>query len=183
MSLFTLPTINTAPEASRPTMQALKQNFGFLPNVLASMGANPVLLNGFAGAFGAYHGGGFDECERQVLLLTNAVALKCPWTIAAHSTFALEDGMTQQEVDDLRAGRLPANPRYAALARLSKLILEKHGAINDSDVTAFTAAGFAKEQVFEVILGVGLSTMTAATTNLARTPIEDHFQAQILSAA
>lgn len=183
MSLFTLPTIDTAPEASRPTMRALEQNFGFLPNVLATMGANPVLLNGFAGAFGAYHGGGFDECERQVLLLTNAVALKCPWTIAAHSTFALEDGMTQQEVNDLRAGRLPANPRYAALSRLSKLILEKRGAINDSDMTAFTAAGFAKEQVFEVILGIGLSTITAATTNLARTPIEDHFQAQILSAA
>jgi len=34
-----------------------------------------------------------------------------------------------------------------------------------------------------VILSVGLSTMTAATTNLARTPIEDHFMAQVPSAA
>ena len=183
MSLITLPTIDTAPEASRPTMQALRENFGFLPNVLATMGANPVLLNGFAGAFSAYHGGGFDECERQVLLLTNAVTLRCPWTIAAHSTFALEDGLTVQEVDDLRAGRLPANPRYAALSQLARLILEKHGVISDREITAFTAAGFVKEQVFEVILSVGLSTMTAATTNLARTPIEDHFMAQVPSAA
>ena len=182
MSLFTLPTIDTAPQASRATMQALKENFGFLPNVLATMGASPVLLNGFAGAFGAYHGGSFDECERQVLLLTNAVALRCPWTIAAHSTFALEDGMSAKEVNDLRAGALPSNPRYAALSHLSKLILQKHGLVDDSDIAAFVAAGFVKEQVFEVILGVGLSTLTAATTNLARTPIEDHFQAQILAA-
>ena len=93
MQKFTVHTIESAPEKSRPTLRGMLEKFGFLPNVMGTMAENPVLLNGFAASFGSFHGGSFDECEKQVLLLTNAVTLKCPWTVAAHSTFAIEDGL------------------------------------------------------------------------------------------
>ena len=70
MHSFTLHTIDSAPEKSKPTLHALEQKFGFLPNVMATMAGNPVLLNGFAGSFASFHGGSLDECEKQVLLLS-----------------------------------------------------------------------------------------------------------------
>jgi hypothetical protein len=82
MQRFTLQTIESAPEESRPTLQALQQSLGFLPNVIATMANSPVLLNGFAGSFGSFHGGSLNEIERQVVLLTNAVAIRCPLTVA-----------------------------------------------------------------------------------------------------
>jgi hypothetical protein len=116
MQRFSLQTIEPAPEESRSTLQALQQSLGFLPNVIATMANSPVLLNGFAGSFGSFHGGSLNEIERQVVLLTNAVAIKCPLTVAIHSTFAIEDGIAESEVKAVRDGKLHRDRKYAALS-------------------------------------------------------------------
>ena len=183
MQTFTVHTIESAPEKSKPTLQALEQKFGFLPNVMATMAANPGLLNGFAGSFGSFHSGSLDECEKQTLLLTNAVTIKCPWTVAAHSTFALEDGMSESDVQAIRAGRLPQDPKYAALSAITRALIEKRGNVSEADIERFTSAGYALAQIFEVITSIGISTMAATTTNMAGTPVEARFQAQAWSAA
>ena len=182
MQKFSLHTIESAPEKSKPTLQALQQKFGYLPNVMATMAGNPVLLNGFAGSFGSFHGGSFDECEKQTLLLTNAVTIKCPWTVAAHSTFALEDGMSETDVKAIRAGRLPEDPKYAALSAITRALIEKRGNVSEADIEKFTSAGYAAVQIFEVITSIGISTMAATTTNMAGTPVEARFKAQSWSA-
>ena len=183
MPRFNLQTIESAPEKSKVTLKALEERFGFLPNVMATMANNPVLLNGFAATFGSFHGGSLDEIEKQVLLLTNAVTIKCPWTVAAHSTFAIEDGIAESEVQAIRAGKLPRDPKYAALSALTKALIEKRGNVSDADIDAFTSAGYARAQILEVVTGVGISTMAATTTNMAGTPIEQRFQPQAWAAA
>ena len=53
----------SAPEKSGPALKALEERFGFLPNAIATMANNPVLLDGFVSTFGSFHGGCFDEIE------------------------------------------------------------------------------------------------------------------------
>jgi alkylhydroperoxidase family enzyme len=183
MQKFIVHTIESAPEKSRPTLRGMQEKFGFLPNVMGTMAENPVLLNGFAASFGSFHGGSFDECEKQVLLLTNAVTLKCPWTVAAHSTFAIEDGLPESDVRAIRAGKLPRDPKYAALSALTKTLIENRGKASEADIERFVSAGYSKAQIFEVVLGTGISMTTATATNMAGTPIEDHFKAQTWAAA
>jgi alkylhydroperoxidase family enzyme len=183
MQRFTLQTIESAPEKSRSTLQALKQSLGFVPNVIATMANSPVLLNGFAGSFGSFHGGSLNEIERQVVLLTNAVAIKCPLTVAIHSTFAIEDGIAESEVKAVRDGKLPEDPKYAALSALAKALIEKRGNVTEADVEKFTSAGYSKDQILEVITAVGVSTLAATTANMAGTPVDERFKAQTWSAA
>ena len=183
MQRFTLQTIESAPEKSRPTLQTLESRFGFIPNVMATMANSPVLLNGFVGSFGSFHGGSLNECEKQILLLTNAVTIKCPWTVAAHSTFAIEDGVAESEIKAIRDGKLPQDRKYAALSALTKALLEKRGNVTEADIEKFISAGYSKVQILEVITGVGISTMAATTTNMAGTPIEDRFKPQAWSTA
>ena len=183
MQRFTLQTIESAPEKSRSTLQALKQSLGFVPNVIATMANSPVLLNGFAGSFGSFHGGSLNEIERQVVLLTNAVAIKCPLTVAIHSTFAIEDGIAESEVKAVRDGQLPEDPKYAALSALAKALIEKRGNVTEADVEKFTSAGYSKDQILEVITAVGVSTLAATTANMAGTPVDERFKAQTWSAA
>jgi alkylhydroperoxidase family enzyme len=183
MQRFTLQTIESAPEKSRPTLQTLESRFGFIPNVMATMANSPVLLNGFVGSFGSFHGGSLNECEKQILLLTNAVTIKCPWTVAAHSTFAIEDGVAESEIKAIRDGKLPQDRKYAALSALTKALIEKRGNVTEADIEKFTSAGYSKVQILEVITGVGISTMAATTTNMAGTPVEDRFKPQAWSAA
>ncbi|WP_158817675.1 carboxymuconolactone decarboxylase family protein [Methylocapsa sp. S129] len=183
MQKFNVHTIESAPEKSRQTLSGMQQKFGFLPNIMGTMAENPVLLNGFAASFGSFHGGGFDEAEKQILLLTNAVALKCPWTIAAHSTFAVEDGVPESDVMAIRNGKLPKDARYAALSEISKTLLERKGNATEVEIEKFTSAGYSKAQIFEVVLGLGISMITATTTNMAGTPVDDRFKAHIWAAA
>src|SRR5271154_6434050 len=103
MHQFILHTIESAPEKSKQALQGLQQKFGVIPNATATMAASPELINGFVGGFLNFHGGSFNESEKQVLLLTNAVTLKCPWTVAFHSTAALKAGVS--ESDDIKAIR------------------------------------------------------------------------------
>src|SRR3981081_207866 len=137
MQRFTLQTIESAPEKSRAALQTLENKFGFIPNVMATMANSPVLLDGFVASFGSFHGGSLDECEKQILLLTNAVTIKCPWTVAAHSTFAIEDGVEESDVKAIRAGKLPQHPKYAALSQIGRVLLENRGNPTEADIDAF----------------------------------------------
>jgi alkylhydroperoxidase family enzyme len=180
---FQIHTIETAPEQSKAALQGLQQNFGLIPNVAATMAGSPVLINAFIGAFGNFHGGSFDEREKQVLLLTNAVTLGCHWTVAFHSTVALKAGVAVSDVDAIRRGALPADPKLAALSALTRSLVESKGHAAADDIERFITAGYTRSQVFEVIAGIAISTMAGITGSIARTPIEEPFRAQTWAAA
>jgi alkylhydroperoxidase family enzyme len=175
-------TIESAPEKSKPALQGLKQKFGFIPNVAATMAGSPVLISAFINGFGSFHGGSFNESEKQTLLLTNAVTLKCPWTVAFHSTLALQEGIPQSDVDAIRDGKMPGDAKCSALSGLAKALIEKRGKASDADIERFASAGYSQAQMLEVITGIGISTMAATAGNLADTPVEELFQGQTWAA-
>ena len=176
MRKFPIHTIESAPEKSKPALQGLNQKFGLIPNVAATMAESPVLLNAFIGGFASFHGGSFSESEKQALLLTNAVTLKCPWTVAFHSTLALAEGIPESEVRAIRNGEAPADPKYSALSGMAKALIEKRGHATEDDLKRFTSAGYTEVQILELIAGIGISTMAATAGNIAGTPVEDPFK-------
>ncbi len=178
MENFKVHTIETAPEKSKGALEALKNNFGFIPNLAATMAESSVLLNGFLGAFGNFHGSSFTGDEKQILLTTNAVTNGCEWAVAFHSTLALKEGASPSDVDAIREGKLPSNKKYAALSHLTKSLIEKRGHLSTEDLNRFTSAGFKKEQIFEVIAGLSVSTMANFAGNIAHPSLEDAFKPQ-----
>jgi uncharacterized peroxidase-related enzyme len=174
MTDYPIHTVDTAPEDTRQPLTVLRQAFGFVPNVAAVMASSPALLNSFFSAFGHFRGGGtFTPAERQVLLLSNAVANDCAWAVAFHSLEALADGVTPAAVDAIRLRELPTDPRFAALSTLTRALIEKRGHLDETDAKAFTAAGFDDDQLLEVITGVAISTMTNYAGNVAQPPLEE----------
>jgi alkylhydroperoxidase family enzyme len=142
------------------------------------MAGNPVLINAFVGAFGNFHGGSFDGREKQVLLLTNAVALDCPWTVAFHSTMALEAGVPENDVAAIRRRTLPGDTRLSILSGFTRALFETKGRPTTAAVDRFLAGGYTRSQIFEVIAGIAISTMAGLTGSLADTPVDDFLTAQ-----
>jgi alkylhydroperoxidase/carboxymuconolactone decarboxylase family protein YurZ len=180
---FPIHTIESAPEKSKQALQGLKQKFGFIPNVAATMGGSHVLINAFIGGFTSFHGGSFVESEKQVLLLTNAVTLKCFWTVAFHSAMALKEGVEESDIMAIRAGKLPTDQKYSALSRMAKALIENTGHVTEAEIKTFTSAGYSQVQILEVIAGIGISTMAATTATMAGTPVEDLFRPHAWTAA
>jgi len=178
MQTFGIHTVESAPEKSKPALEGLKKNFGFIPNTAAIMSESSVLIGSFVGAFGNFHGSTLSAQEKQIVLLTNAVTLKCEWTTAFHSTLALKEGVVATEVTLIRSGKLPQDARLAALSRLAKALIEKTGLRVETEIERFVAAGYAKNQVLDVVAGIAISTMAGLTANIAKPPVEDLFKAQ-----
>jgi alkylhydroperoxidase family enzyme len=182
MNTYPIHTVKTAPDGSKPALQGLRQAFGLIPNLAATMANSPPLVNSFTAAFGQFAAGTFSGGERQILLLSNAVANSSTWAVAFHSTMALKEGVDPQDVDAVRRRGQPGDPRLAALSALTQALIEKRGHLDTVDTKAFAAAGFDDDQLLEVITGVAISTLANYAGNIARPPLEEPFRAQAWTA-
>lgn len=178
MTTYPIHTVETAPEGSRQALETLNGALGLVPSLAATMANAPSLISTFVAAFGQFAGTGFTDAERQVLLLSNAVANRCAWAVAFHSTVALAQGAPASAVEAIRRGELPGEPRLAALSATTRALIDKRGHFDEADVKAFTAGGFDEVQLLDVVTGLAISTMANYTGNLADPPLEPPFLAQ-----
>jgi len=179
---YRIHTVESAPDESKPALRGLEQALGLIPNLAATMAESSVLLGGFVGAFGNFHGGSFSGAQKQVLLLSNAVANTCPWAVAFHSTMALKEGVDPVDVRAIREGRLPADGGLAALSGFTRALVEKRGHLSEDDLASFTKAGFEPDQALEVIAGLAVSVMANYAGNITNPVVEPPFQAQAWAA-
>src|SRR5262245_27621661 len=173
MHNYRVHTVESAPEPSRQALQALKQGLGFIPNLAVSMAESPVLVNGIVGAMGNFQGGSFTAGERQVLLLSNAVANRCAWAVAFYSTAAAKEGVERGAIAAIRERRRPEDARLGALWALTSGLIEKRGNLEPADLEAFWRAGFGPAQVLEVIAGLAVSVMANYAGNITKPPLEE----------
>jgi alkylhydroperoxidase family enzyme len=173
---FPVHSIETAPAASRPSLEALRSAFGFLPNIAGVLANSSVLVGGLVGLFGQVHGGGFSEPQIQTVLLTNAVANRAAWPVAFHTFLAIDAGLDAADVDALREGGSPTNAALAALSTLARTLIDKRGRLDDQDIDAFLDSGFDRAQLLEVIAIVAASTITNYAANVGDPPLEPRFE-------
>jgi len=182
MQTYRIHTLDSAPEKSRPALQALQQAVGAIPNLGATMAESPTLISGFVGAFGNFHGGTFTGAQKQALLLTNAATNDCAWAVAFHSTLALKEGVDAEQVRAMREKRLPSDIALAALSRFTRALIEQRGHVSAAEISEFTAAGFTPAQALEVIAGLAVSVMANYAGNITQPALEAPFQPQVWSA-
>jgi alkylhydroperoxidase family enzyme len=178
MSTYPVQSIESAPEKAKDALRGLHQAFGLVPNLAATMANSPTLVNGFVGAFTNFLGGTFSGAQRQVLLLTNAVTNRSAWAVAFHSTAALREGVAAEDVRAIRDGKAPRDPQLAALSRLTRAFIETRGHLDEQELAAFSAAGFAAPQLLEVLAGLAISVMANYAGNVTHPPLEAPFAAQ-----
>ncbi len=182
MTTFPIHTLQSALPAAQAPLQSLNDAFGMLPNLLGAMATSPNLIKALAGLFGVVHAGSFSEADIQILLLTNAVANKSPWPVAFHSTLALQQGIGLDDIDAIRTGNTPADPRYAALSTLAKTLIAQRGHLASDDTDRFLAAGFEPAHLLEVIAVTAASTITNYTASVTNPPVDAQFAAFIWKA-
>lgn len=176
---FRIHNLDTAPEDSKKTLQAIGAKYGFVPNLAGVFAESPGALHALLGAIGAFEGDGMtlSAIERHVVLLAASVSNRCQYCTAAHSMVATMSGLERVEVDKLQQGQPLANPRLEALRRFVGAVTSRHGWITKQDLETFAAAGFGNAEVLEVVLGVALKTLTNYVNHIAKPPVNDQLAA------
>ncbi len=176
MTNFSVHTIESAPESSKPALQQLQSAFGMIPNIVGATATSPVLINSLVALFGNVHSGSFTEAQVQTILLTDAVTNGSTWAVAFHTALALKEGIDPADVQAIREDRLPKGGKFAALSGLAKTMIEKRGHLDEEDINRFLAAGFRKDHLLEVIAAVAASTITNYAGSITKPPLEVPFQ-------
>jgi len=176
---FPIHTIATAPEESRPALEQLQKEVGFLPNLAATMAESPAMLRAFTTLRSIYAGTSFTGVEREVIALTTSFENRCTYCVAAHSTFAAMQRAPEGVIETLRAGGLPDDaPRLAALSAITRRLIETRGFVSEADLRSFAAAGFGRAQVLEALVGIATTSLANYMHNIGDCPLDAMFQAR-----
>jgi uncharacterized peroxidase-related enzyme len=167
------------PARSRPLLEKVKKGFGFIPNLFAVFSNSPVLLEGYLGLDATYSKGTMSPVERQLVLLTASVVNECPYCTAAHSTVA--KGMLKvpaSVVAAVRAGQPVADAKLNALVNFTREVVQQHGRVRPETLQSFLNAGFQRDQIGEVLVGVALKTLSNYTYHLSPVEIDSAFKGE-----
>lgn len=173
MSAFTIHTIDSAPAAARETLEAAKKKFGFLPNLLGELAAAPVALKAYVLLNELVSESSLSPVAQQVLLVSVSMVNDCHYCVAAHTAGLKMAGLTDDQIEALRAGRPLADAKLDALRVFAMTVVEQRGVIDPSDLKRFVDAGYAREQAFEVLVGVAMKTLSNYTNHIAATPLDE----------
>jgi alkylhydroperoxidase family enzyme len=178
---FTVHTAETAPQAARPALAALRERIGFVPNLAATMAGSPVLINGFGGLQETLRTTTLSGAEREVVGLTVSHENASRYSMAAHSVFAKGQGAPDDVVAALRAGTEVPDPKLRALHGFTLAVLRERGHLRADQVGALRAAGYTGEQMFEAIAQIGYTSIANWVANICDVPVDGAFAAQAWS--
>lgn len=169
-------TIESSPEGSKAYLQTVQAKSGFIPNLMATFGNSPAVLDGYLSLELAWEKSSFTELERQTILLTVSVENKCAYCIALHSSALKGIGLGAQTLKAIRRGDRIVDERLDALVGMTRELVDGRGFVAERTKQRFIAVGFSEIAVMEVLIGVALKTISNYLDHLAPISIDAVYQ-------
>lgn len=166
------PSIEAAPAASQPLLQAVKKQLGVVPNLFRLVGTSPAALEGYLGLNGALAKGALEAPTRERIALAVAEINGCDYCLSAHSYLAKNLAkLSEAEIAANRDGG-SADPKADAAVRFAVELVNARGHVSETEVKAVKRAGYTDAQVIEIVLHVALNTLTNYVNEMAKTEID-----------
>lgn len=162
-----------APEGARASLESIERKYGFIPNLAGTMAQVPELLDAYVAAEAAFRRSALSPVEQEVVALTVSHRNGCRYCMSAHSMLATMSGLGAEDLEALRHGAPLPTARLEALRSFTRTLLEGHGEIADDKVEALLAAGYTREQLLAVPVGVAFKMLSNLTHHLQAVPLDE----------
>ena len=170
--LTTHATIDAAPEASRPFLQAVQKQLGSVPNLFRTVASSPAALEGYLGLGAALAKGSLPAPTRERIALAVAEINGCAYCLAAHSYVGAKLArLDSAEIAANRAG-FSNDPKADAAVRFASKVARERGHVDDDAVRLVKIAGYDDAQIIEIVLHVALNTWTNYLNEVAQTVVD-----------
>lgn len=167
MSIFSKHTAETAPPGASEVLAKVKERYGFIPNLAAYVAEAPGVLDAILGLTLAFEKTSLTPQEQQVVLLTTSAMHGCSYCRTVHTALGKRAGIDAETLKAVISFEPLADRRLRALRDFARSVVEERGWVGDDAVQAFLQGGYTKAQVFEVVTGVALKTLTNYCNHLA----------------
>ena len=176
MTEFTKHTLETAAPEARAVLGQVKENYGFVPNLMASMVEAPQAARAYLALGDLFGETSFTATEQQVILLAVSRYNDCRYCVAAHSSIAELSKVPVDVVNAIRDDQPIADVRLEALRQFATRVVDQRGWLSDEQVAQFLDAGYGQQQILEVVLGVAMKTISNYTNHFADTELDSAFR-------
>lgn len=179
---FQAHTKETAPEASRATLETTAKKYGFLPNLYGILAESPTAVEAYAAINRALEQSALSPVEQQVVALTVSATNDCAYCAGAHSAVAQMVRMPEDILLELRDQKPLSDRKLNALRMLVMSIMRHRGWVPEEDLEHFVAAGYTRRHVLDVITLLALKTLSNYVNHIAQTPLDPQFASHAWSA-
>ena len=166
--MFTEHTLETAPPAARRAMESTVKRLGHLPPAVARLAASPHLLDGFLKLSVAFEATTLDPVAREVVVMTVAARNECHVCVAMHTGKLRSLGAQEELIAALCEQRPLPDEGLEAVREFTVEVFRTAGAVGDDELRAFFAHGFTSRNALEVVMGIGVYTMSTFANRLTR---------------
>ena len=175
MTKYTIHTIESAPEASKPLLERAQKQLGFIPNLFGALAEAPVALETYFALTGLVEKTSFSAAETEVINLSVSATNSCKYCLAAHSTISTMKKVPWDVIEAARAGTPIADPNLETLAKLTRNVVETHGWPEQELLDDFFNQGYTQANYLELIVGVTMKTLSNYVNHQVDTPIDAAF--------
>ncbi len=170
-------TVDMAEGQACDILQSTQTKYGFVPNLIGKMANAPALAAAYLAIGKLFEETSFSPTEQQVILLAVSRFHECTYCVAAHSTIAQMQNVPNDVVQAIRNDQPITDPKLESLRRLTTEIVQARGWPGEQTVSDFLASGHNESQILEIVLGVGMKTISNYTNHLAGTDLDPAFAA------
>jgi alkylhydroperoxidase family enzyme len=171
---LTVLTADTAPPASRPVLETIAGDLGFVPNLAAVAAASPTLLAAFDALRRTVADPAFPAVHREIVGVAVGVAVDNAYGVAFHSTVLARLGVDEREIDAMRAGTEPTDPVHAAVYAFAREVVMQRGKVDDDVLHRASDAGLTDADVLQLVAECTFAGLVGTIDNLAgRVPLDE----------
>jgi uncharacterized peroxidase-related enzyme len=182
MSIFTRHDETTAPTEAAAILATAKQRYGFVPNLAAYLAESPLVLDAVLKLAEQFEHSSLSPQEQQLVLLTVSALNGCNYCKTAHAALGKMADMSSETLKAIISFTPLQDARLEALRRFTQEVVAAKGWLEEKQIQAFLDAGFTQAQVFEVVLGTALKTLTNYSNHLAGAEPNQEFLAMAADA-
>eukprot|EP01036_Dinobryon_divergens_P036716 gene36716-47863_t len=165
-------SIEAAPIAAQPLLEAVKKQLGSVPNLFRLTSTSPAALEGYLGLNSALGKGALTAATRERIALAIAEINQCGYCLAAHAYLGKTLAkLADSEIAANRAGH-SSDAKADAAVRFAVKVATQRGAVSEADLQAVRAGGYSDAELVEIVAHVALNTLTNYINEVFKTDID-----------
>ncbi|QDU72546.1 carboxymuconolactone decarboxylase family protein [Mucisphaera calidilacus] len=170
MARITPVQVAQAQGNTKQLLEGVQKGLGMVPNMMKTMAQSSAALGAYLN-FSQALATALNPRLREQIALAVAGINNCSYCASAHTALGSKAGVDNTELAANLQGR-SEDPKTQAALRFARAIVIKQGWVSDDELADIREAGYADQQIVEIVAVVALNLFTNYFNHVADTEID-----------
>ncbi len=167
---FQVPTKEQVAPANQAIFDQLQKALGFVPNLYATIAYSDTALGTYLQLQNAPTS--LSKKEKEVINLVVSQVNGCRYCQSAHTVLGKMNGLTDDQIIEIRKGSALFNPKLDALVKFTITATLNRGKVDTATLEAFFNAGYTKVSLVDVLIAIADKVVMNYLHNITDVPID-----------